>query len=468
MSIESSNAASQNTKATAGVHALNGKKTGKAEVGAGQAAGGFSALMGLLSASDPQGTEAQDTLPTTPDPVQGFIDQNTPLVLSDKAQEAINMVANLLSSASSAAGSVATGSVAAGSVAAGSVAAGSVPLQQVSVAESPASTLLAQAGSQPQTAGVPLVSSESASAIVNAVGGGADGLTTDVQPRVVADSPAVSQTRTAVSAPSFDKPGVDKTVLSNTAGLTVELGSGAVQTTADQALQAEVNRLLGHRSVVQSQTASAVQASLRDAKSTSPMASATDVSDMSTVFSMSAVGEMLVRPQERSAPKNQAGSGFEGAFASAQSEQVRADAVFEVPPAAAIVPEASIAETVSYWASHGVQSAELTLDGFGSEPVQVSISLNGDQAQIDFRTNQDDVRQVLEGAMGQLKELLSSEGLQLAGTSVGFSTGGGSQGDGRQPKQDTKQANFVAKPAAVSSAGRNANPSVGRTLDLFV
>jgi flagellar hook-length control protein FliK len=132
------------------------------------------------------------------------------------------------------------------------------------------------------------------------------------------------------------------------------------------------------------------------------------------------------------------------------------------------VPESAVAETVSYWASHGVQTAELTLDGFGDAPVEVSILLNGDQAQIDFRTDQAGVRQVLENAAGQLKDLLSSQGLQLAGVSVGSSGAGGDAGGDRRQRQSAQQVTLVKTEAAGVTVARAANPAVGRSLDLFV
>jgi flagellar hook-length control protein FliK len=127
-----------------------------------------------------------------------------------------------------------------------------------------------------------------------------------------------------------------------------------------------------------------------------------------------------------------------------------------------------VAETVSYWASQGVQNASLQLDGFGDEPVEVRISVNGDMAQVDFRTNQPEVRQVIEGAASLLKDMLSSQGMQLAGMSIGTSGRGGSQDKGPKAPSDARQLT-LAKPEVVEAARvRPANPSVGQSLDLFV
>ena len=115
-----------------------------------------------------------------------------------------------------------------------------------------------------------------------------------------------------------------------------------------------------------------------------------------------------------------------------------------------------------------MQSAKLTLEGFGSEPVEVSISLTGDQAQIDFRTNQADVRWVLEAATAQLRDLLSGEGLQLSGVSVGASGSRDTAADAQQPRQSAKPTMTASDQPTTPLASRSLNPSVGHTLDLFV
>lgn len=127
-----------------------------------------------------------------------------------------------------------------------------------------------------------------------------------------------------------------------------------------------------------------------------------------------------------------------------------------------------LADTVSYWVSQGVQKAELKLDGFGAEPIEVSISLANGEAQIGFRTDRADVREVIEGAMSHLKELLASEGLVLAGVSVGTS---GQDRSGAQAQRDRAAARnkgiSLVEPEAAVAAPRS-RPVPGRTVDLFV
>lgn len=174
----------------------------------------------------------------------------------------------------------------------------------------------------------------------------------------------------------------------------------------------------------------------------------------------------LERPTKH--PFNRFGSGGEGVYGQPLASANPADSLFQVVPTTSAAASTVVAETVSYWASQGVHSASLQLEGLGDEPVEVRISVNGDMAKVDFRTNQPEVRQAIEAAASQLKELLTSQGIQLTGMSIGTSGRGGSQ------EKDTKRTPEGRKVAMLKSEAvekprlRGANPSVGQALDLFV
>lgn len=132
-------------------------------------------------------------------------------------------------------------------------------------------------------------------------------------------------------------------------------------------------------------------------------------------------------------------------------------------------PGLQVAEQVSYWIANDVQNAELKLDQFGNSPVEVSISLQGNEARVEFRTDLQEMRQVLQGAVTQLKDMLHSQGLVLAGISVGTS-GADSSGPREQAsaRQNPRQATVaVPQLAPLGSGARAAQPS-GRALDVFV
>jgi len=163
-------------------------------------------------------------------------------------------------------------------------------------------------------------------------------------------------------------------------------------------------------------------------------------------------------------------SGLEGVWG-AQTFQVgnHIDAPSVIADVPMLSPEQAVADTVSYWVTHGVQNAELKLDGFDGAPIAVSISLKGDEAQINFRTDQPEVQKILEGAVAHLKELLSSEGLVLTGVSVG---GSGQQGAGAQEQRnrpdDVRQASIVMSNERQTESQVRVNKPVGRALDLYV
>lgn len=130
--------------------------------------------------------------------------------------------------------------------------------------------------------------------------------------------------------------------------------------------------------------------------------------------------------------------------------------------------ESMVADKVSYWVAQGLQTAQLKLDGLGSEPVEVSISLKGDQAHIGFRTDQPEIRQILEGAAAHLKHLLTGEGLVLAGVSVGASGQDGKGAQEQRSRPGTRQVNVVTTDVAPTESQQRVLPSVGRAVDLFV
>ena len=132
------------------------------------------------------------------------------------------------------------------------------------------------------------------------------------------------------------------------------------------------------------------------------------------------------------------------------------------------VPEAAVADQVSYWISQGIQNAELTFDGADAQPVQVSISLSGNAAHVEFRTDQLETRDLLTGAAAHLKDLLQSQGMVLSGLSVGSSGAGGA--GARERRQPPEQRPNTTRPVAEVAAVRPLAPKLpsGRAVDLFV
>jgi len=133
----------------------------------------------------------------------------------------------------------------------------------------------------------------------------------------------------------------------------------------------------------------------------------------------------------------------------------------------------ALAEQVAFWVNQKTQNAELTLDRDG-QPVEVRVSLAGNEAHVTFRSDQVQTRDALDASTTQLRDLLQREGLVLAGVTVGSSGAGGAggTGDGGAGRElsGRRGAQQGRVQAAVQSGGAAAaQVSAGnRALDVFV
>ena len=136
----------------------------------------------------------------------------------------------------------------------------------------------------------------------------------------------------------------------------------------------------------------------------------------------------------------------------------------------ALGAEEQVAEQVAYWVNQKTQNAELTLQRDG-HPVEVSVSLSGNEAHVSFRSDQQQTRELLDQSMAQLSDLLRSEGLVLSGMSVGTSardSAGGGEAGQQRPREGARQAQVVsAVPAGVTSLARGGG-TLDRAVDVFV
>jgi flagellar hook-length control protein FliK len=131
-------------------------------------------------------------------------------------------------------------------------------------------------------------------------------------------------------------------------------------------------------------------------------------------------------------------------------------------------PEMYVAEQVKYFISRDIQNAELKLKGFDELPIDVHISMHGNDAHIDFRTDNVEIREILQGAEVHLKDMLAKEGLVLSGVSVGTSLSDGRDARSPQPQQFTRQQVFATEdPNQIIGDSRMA-PKSGNALDVFV
>ena len=140
-------------------------------------------------------------------------------------------------------------------------------------------------------------------------------------------------------------------------------------------------------------------------------------------------------------------------------------------PENASTPDA-ITEQMAYWATDHLQNAELTLAHDG-QPVEVHVSLDGQQAHVAFRSDQSETRALLDAGTGQLRDLLGQEGLVLSGMSVGSSSSRAQSDAPPRPAPGRSAARQAAvaiegeTTAATRPPARASVPSE-RKVDLFV
>jgi flagellar hook-length control protein FliK len=229
------------------------------------------------------------------------------------------------------------------------------------------------------------------------------------------------------------------------------------QAAAQELRQSE--RMLGPRAVAQALSAetSALQAGAADASTFGPGAA------------RGARGGVLDGATSRT----------EGAWAAPEfTPTVQYDAGLGGVQAAAPMADGDavpLAEQLRYWLSQGVTSAEWTVAG-DADPVQVSLSLQGNEATITFRSEQAGTRELLAGSADQLRDLLQREGLVLSGMTVGAE---GSGARGQQPGGEHTAPHSGMPRRAATGAGTGpaqavatmpaaAARSTGGGVDLFV
>lgn len=137
-----------------------------------------------------------------------------------------------------------------------------------------------------------------------------------------------------------------------------------------------------------------------------------------------------------------------------------------------------LVDQVSWWLSQNLQSADFQIEMPAGPPVSVNVQLQGNEAQVMFRSDQAELRQLLGQALPQLREAFGSEGLLLAGVSVGVGAdaSSGQQAareaarDGRHPEADRASGGDARQPppvAAVAATRRAPWSASGGALDLW-
>lgn len=257
------------------------------------------------------------------------------------------------------------------------------------------------------------------------------------------------------------------------------LGSGSAQGNAQgnaraeqMALSADASANAGNANAsTTNASAGKTEAAAFDFKMFAAMQEARGAQDKAPLgSSMSPMLTSLARTEKSTTERAESAKASNDLTYAASAVGVSSNSGFAVGPGVDIAPtpDMQAAEQVKYWISQDVQNAELKLDGLGETPVEVSISLVGNEAHVAFRTDEQQTRGVLEAAGAHLKDMLAREGVVLTGVSVGTSGAqDGSSGE-RRPRQGVRQATVNAAPLASVDTLVRARGASGRSLDLFV
>lgn len=128
-------------------------------------------------------------------------------------------------------------------------------------------------------------------------------------------------------------------------------------------------------------------------------------------------------------------------------------------------------DKIVWLARNEQQSAQLTINPPQLGPIQISLNLSGDQASIAFASPHAEVRQAIESAMPQLKEMLSSAGISLGQSNVGANlsqqTANNPFADANGNRSADENAILPANDKAASAAGSPALHRGRGLVDLF-
>ncbi|MDR1995073.1 flagellar hook-length control protein FliK [Azonexus sp.] len=111
-------------------------------------------------------------------------------------------------------------------------------------------------------------------------------------------------------------------------------------------------------------------------------------------------------------------------------------------------------DKIVWLARNEQQTAQLNINPPQLGPIQITVNLNGDEARIVFASPHTEVRQAIENAMPQLKEMLSSAGINLGQTNVGPNL---QQQRGDTPFGDANGARFADENAILPASEKGAS-----------
>jgi flagellar hook-length control protein FliK len=175
---------------------------------------------------------------------------------------------------------------------------------------------------------------------------------------------------------------------------------------------------------------------------------------------------------ENTEPRSEAASFATGLTAAAQQRGISTDTqTTAAKPAHTETWPQQFSEKIVWMAKNDQQTAQINITPPQLGPVQITLSLNGDSANVLFASPHAEVRQVIENSLPQLREMLASAGISLGESNVGANLAQQNQNNPfmmANKNQSTLENAILPANGAVPTASSGQVPKAGRGLvDLF-
>ena len=126
-----------------------------------------------------------------------------------------------------------------------------------------------------------------------------------------------------------------------------------------------------------------------------------------------------------------------------------------------------------YWISSDLKNAKMKIGNEAEGVVEISINLQGNQAQVAFKVDETLTRNALRDSGLELRDMLRSDGIELAGVSIEISGAGvssGESGDGREKSRSEHRRSKPLEEVTLSLEDPKLTVQTNGTqkLDLFV
>ncbi len=154
--------------------------------------------------------------------------------------------------------------------------------------------------------------------------------------------------------------------------------------------------------------------------------------------------------------------------------QARAEAALAQSPLQLSKEQAGdqLAERVQVMMSKNLKHVDIRLDPPELGKLQIKLSLNQDQASVQFTVGNQQTRDLVEQAMPRLRELLNQQGLQLAQTSVQQDSSrqqfAGQQNQQQNQTNAGQQNNSGGQPGNGDSRHQHTEPGGSEPVDMYV